>query len=604
MVNTLASRVAGFKLASIILAFVIPLAVLSYFINTEFSENRQFVNRELMGTRLMQLTLPVLLDAAAGKDDPAAKEALFLEGPALAQGIGTGSDFIKLERLIRTNPKDHRLQWEELNAFIRTVGTQSNLLLDPHAEINFLAATLIERLPDTISGLVNLLNDLRVVAATGGLQSPQFLALYETAGSLRKSLNLANDTISTAAAASADHESYTDSLGLLFKIVVKNKAHIDQLRGAGTSNGVQFYQESIAFAANSREVIQTTRMLSKTLLGRLENALSVQIDQIETSNWIVRGLSAGAILIGLGTAVHMFRSTLRRLDELEITKFSSDTARRDAEDMNVRLMTINEDVVRLNQELADKMRRLKEAQDELLKRGRLEQLGQLTATVAHELRNPLGAVRTSAFLLERKLKDKNLGVEPQLQRINNGILRCDGIITQLLDFSRTKQISAMPADLDDWLAKIVEEEARRLPSTIAIDCMLGLDGVDVPFDTARLQRGIINLMSNAAEAMIGNGEDVTKYATPNPKLTITTEVVGDFAVISVTDNGPGIPPEILAKIREPLFTTKSFGTGLGIPAVEQIAAQHGGRLDIASELGRGASFSLYLPLVSQKEEAA
>ncbi len=91
----------------------------------------------------------------------------------------------------------------------------------------------------------------------------------------------------------------------------------------------------------------------------------------------------------------------------------------------------------------------------------MEQLGQLTATVAHELRNPLGAVRTSAFLLERKLKDKGLGIEAQLERINNGIVRCDNIITQLLDFSRTKQLQCQPGDLDDWLTGIVEEEAQK-----------------------------------------------------------------------------------------------------------------------------------------------
>jgi signal transduction histidine kinase len=79
---------------------------------------------------------------------------------------------------------------------------------------------------------------------------------------------------------------------------------------------------------------------------------------------------------------------------------------------------------------------------------------------------------------------------------------------------------------------------------------------------------------------------------------------GDGVAIRVSDNGPGISQDNLDRIREPLFTTKSFGTGLGLPAVEQIIKQHGGHLDISSEPGRGAIFTLNLPLIGKKLEAA
>lgn len=266
------------------------------------------------------------------------------------------------------------------------------------------------------------------------------------------------------------------------------------------------------------------------------------------------------------------------------------------------LRRINEEVSRLNQELAENMRKLSQAQDELVRKGRMEQLGQLTATVAHELRNPLGAVRTSAFLLERKLRGKELGIEAQLERINKGVLRCDNIITQLLDFSRNKQLSCQAADLDGWLAALLEEETKKLHSVICVDVALGMDGTAVPFDSARLSRAIINLVSNAAEAMVGQGDDPSKFACAAPCIAITTRRDGDMAVIEVADNGPGMSAEVLERIREPLFTTKSFGTGLGVPAVEQIAVQHGGRLEVVSELGCGATFSLWLPLGKEVEE--
>ena len=266
------------------------------------------------------------------------------------------------------------------------------------------------------------------------------------------------------------------------------------------------------------------------------------------------------------------------------------------------LRRINDEVSRLNRELAENMQRLKEAQDELVKKGRMEQLGQLTATVAHELRNPLGAVRTSAFLVERKLKGKGLDVDVQLDRINKGVIRCDNIITQLLDFSRTRQLNCQPADLDQWLLQVLDEEAKKLPAAITITCDLGLEAQQVPFDPSRLQRAIVNLITNASEALVGQGDDSSKFARPDPNITVSTRLRDGGAVVTVADNGPGIPPEVLARIREPLFTTKSFGTGLGVPAIENIATQHGGRLDISSIPGQGAVFTLWLPLVTPRRE--
>jgi PAS domain S-box-containing protein len=271
---------------------------------------------------------------------------------------------------------------------------------------------------------------------------------------------------------------------------------------------------------------------------------------------------------------------------------------------NVELKRVNEEILRLNQELALNMQKLKDAQDALVKKGRMEQMGQLTATIAHELRNPLGAVRTSVFLLERKLKDKGLGLEAQLQRINNGVTRCDNIITQLLDFSRNRKVECKAADLDLWLASVVEEEAKRLPEVISLKCVLGLEGLLVPFDSARLQRAVVNLLSNAAEAMVGNGDKPLLAGVAEPCIELSSKCVGDMIEISVKDNGPGIAEDLIEKIREPLFTTKSFGTGLGVPAIEQIASQHGGSLTIQSKLGEGATFTLRLPLANQKEEVA
>jgi PAS domain S-box-containing protein len=268
------------------------------------------------------------------------------------------------------------------------------------------------------------------------------------------------------------------------------------------------------------------------------------------------------------------------------------------------LQTVNDQVTRLNSELSDNIQKLKDTQEEMVKAGRMAQLGQLTATVAHELRNPLAAVRTSAFVLDRKIKGKGLGVEQQLQRIDNGVVRCDNIISQLLDFARTRAAQCKLLELDTWLAKIVEEEAAKLPGIVTIDCTLGLGGLVSAIDPDRLSRCVINLISNASEALAGKDDELSDNASFVPNIKISSSRTARGIEIMVADNGPGISEENLLKIKEPLFTTKSFGTGLGLPAVEKILEQHNGGLEIASMLGEGACFTAWFPINERLEEAA
>jgi signal transduction histidine kinase len=264
----------------------------------------------------------------------------------------------------------------------------------------------------------------------------------------------------------------------------------------------------------------------------------------------------------------------------------------------------NDEVTRLNLELEDKISQLKLMQSELVRRGQLEQLGQLTATIAHELRNPLGAVRTSAFLLQRKLQANNPGTEKQFERVSNGITRCDEIITQLLDFARVRKLELKDVALDSWLAQLVEEECRALPSEISVVCELGLDNTIVACDASRLSRAVSNIISNAAEAMVGKDLHKVSNATVNPTITISTKQTARGTEIEISDNGPGMSAEIIARVREPLFTTKNFGTGLGVPAVEKILQNHNGGLNIWSEVGVGSRFTLWWPLTVAEEEAA
>ena len=269
----------------------------------------------------------------------------------------------------------------------------------------------------------------------------------------------------------------------------------------------------------------------------------------------------------------------------------------------VALQRVNDEITRLNVDLAENMKQLHEAQDEIIKKGKLALMGQLVATVAHELRNPLSAVRTSAFLLKRKLSGISVNVETQLLRIDSSVARCDAVITQFLDYAKSHQLEYKECNFDNWVIQLVEEEAQKLPAAVAVECDLGLDGVLVPFDQNRLSRVLINLMTNASEAMVGKGDEPEKFATQMPKITIVTRQSERGIEMEVCDCGPGIAEEHAAKIFEPLFTTKSFGTGLGLPAVVQVLEQHGGGLKVNGGLGKGATFTAWIPLSPKGAQA-
>jgi len=268
------------------------------------------------------------------------------------------------------------------------------------------------------------------------------------------------------------------------------------------------------------------------------------------------------------------------------------------------LTQANASITELNVSLANTIVRLRDAQDEIVRKGKMAQLGQLTATVAHEIRNPLGAVRTAAYLVERKLKDVNVDVSKQFERLNNGVSRCDHIITELLDFARAGTVNCKSRNLGDWVREICEEERKSLPEQVQVDVDVSAADFEVEFDSDRMRRVLINLLSNAAEAMVGKGNERPKIVTDSPSIWVTAGLEGGRAVISVQDNGPGIGASDRQKILEPLYTTKSFGVGLGLPAVQKIMELHHGGLEIESTPGAGATFKAWLPLRRSSEKAA
>jgi signal transduction histidine kinase len=604
MKRVLASRIAGLKLGGIVAILLIPMLTLSYFMICALQDDIKLATRERASTSLVRLLVPVTVQASFGHQNQQAVARLRERGPALAASLGLGSKLKSVLEATAGNAIGRHATLGLLQDLMQANQFTSGIVNDQALESYYLGAAMSHHIRDALRDFTDIMALQNDALADGRLSRDEAAAIFIAFGSWREALERTADSIDQAVAAAGRPKAYEPALAALAKL----DRHAEDLRAQLVN---RLDQDMTAPAPDPADIADRGQHVGSDIealwmftVNRMEAKVSQRLQALTYQLYALIALAVAACCIGVGGAAMMFRSTLRRLDEVEHARQEAEAARTEAEAAAAALKTVNDDASRLNGELHRNISLLRETQDEVLRKGKMAQLGQLTATVAHELRNPLGAVRTSVFLLERKLKGKGMSVEAQLERINNGVTRCDTIISQLLDYARNKTLSLEDVVVDDWLAKLVEEEAQKLPAAVAIECTLGLGGLKASIDPSRLSRVVINLLANASEALVGKGEDASKFAARKPQITVATQQTARGIELSVSDNGPGISPENIDKIFEPLFTTKNFGTGLGLPAVMKILEQHGGDLEVHSDLGQGATFTAWWPIAAEKEEAA
>ncbi len=227
-------------------------------------------------------------------------------------------------------------------------------------------------------------------------------------------------------------------------------------------------------------------------------------------------------------------------------------------------------------------KQVKQKTAELLEKEKLSAIGELSARIAHDMRNPLNIIKNSAEIIKLSQKGMDAKTKEQWVRLERGIYRMVHQVDDVLDFIKSSPIHRRM----NKLSTILQYSLERVNIPEKIKVTLPPNDVTIPCDTERLEAVFVNLIMNAVQAM---GDKIGKIS-----ITITDESE-DVVLIKVKDTGPGIPRTYISKIFDPLFTTRQIGTGLGLPSCKNIIEKHGGTIDVTTKIGKGTTFLIRLP---------
>jgi signal transduction histidine kinase len=245
---------------------------------------------------------------------------------------------------------------------------------------------------------------------------------------------------------------------------------------------------------------------------------------------------------------------------------------------------------------------------------RLAALGQMSANLAHEIRNPLAAIDVTCSLLKRRLGAEAEGID-LLNKIIAEVRRLNGTITSSLEFVRPLELSLAPSTIEPILEEaIVVAQGRRGRPGIRVERRFTEEIPPFLMDRAQMRQVFENLFLNAMEAMGDDGVlTVETFTVEAPASAFTPyraagepcnpwQSVSRYAAVRVSDTGPGIPEEHVEKLFYPFFTTKKQGSGVGLSMAKKIVDSHRGLFDVRSEPGDGAEFTVRLPMVGGLQE--
>ncbi len=334
-----------------------------------------------------------------------------------------------------------------------------------------------------------------------------------------------------------------------------------------------------ALAQVNREIYRKTRESS------VQRAFARVEEIVNSERRLLVGIIAGALVAGLLTSWLITRSVARPINELR-----GAMAVVGAGDLDHPIAARRHDEIGdLARAFADMTDRLRVTQSRLVQSEKLASIGEMSAAVAHGLRNPLASLRAAAqFALTRP---DSPAAREQLGAIIEEVDRLDRRITHLLSFSRPAPFHPMRESVAQLVEGVLPAFSQLLQErkvVLTVDVPPDLPAVRV--DPMQIEQTLVEIVSNAIDAMPGGGRlAITARREP---LAPGAE---DAVLIEITDSGPGIPAEALPRVTEPFFTTRTEGTGLGLAIVKRYVEQNGGRLELDSRPGAGTTVRVRIP---------
>ena len=257
----------------------------------------------------------------------------------------------------------------------------------------------------------------------------------------------------------------------------------------------------------------------------------------------------------------------------------------------------------LSETLAESNRQLQRAQADARRAERLAALGQLSAGLAHEIRNPLGIIKGAAEMLNQKFGSSQPAAAELSAYISTEVNRLNGLVSRFLDFARPSRLELKPVDISQVVDRAIEIAHHRYPeSRVSIERHVAEDLPAVPADEQLCEQVFVNLILNAYEAMspenaAGNGPQSTVINEPKITISLSHDSSNGLpgVVAEIQDSGPGVADELREQIFNPFVSSKKTGVGLGLSIVAKIVDDHRGSIQLISRPGTGACFRVFLP---------
>ncbi len=380
-----------------------------------------------------------------------------------------------------------------------------------------------------------------------------------------------------------DQEGY-----VLYEAGYKKRPYREYSSVIYTTRAPQLSEETIlGIPAKEKEAIGTVNLVAP-LVGVQRN-----IKEIAVTMFV---FVVAMILAGSSTVYAVFKATTGR----PLNLLMEATERISLGDLNHRVPQQRADEIgtlaasfnRMTAALQESRSQLSAAQETMIRQEKLAALGKIAGVVGHEIRNPLGVISNAVFYLKAVQAGADDTVREYLEMIQAEVVHAERIVSDLLDFARTKIPNKDIIPVTGLVTQVIQKCA--IPENIRVETDMPASPPPLYADPLQVGQVLSNIIKNAIEVMPDGGN-----------LAIRTEEdrKTPFLRISVRDTGPGMSPETMSKLFQPLFTTKAKGLGLGLTVVKNLTEANGGRIEMESAVGEGTTFTVILPVHPAPEGA-